>query len=270
MNDQQRVKVEIKHQIAHVSLSRGDKHNALDMKMFQSIAKTIKALRQNRNVRVVILDAEGPDFCTGLDVKSVMSKASNTIKLLFKWRPWGSNLAQQVSTGWRAVPAPVIAVIHGRCWGGGLQIALGADFRICKPDASLSVLEARWGLIPDMGGTLPFRELCRMDEIKELSMTGRMIDGEEAQKLGLVSYVSEDPMAKAEEMAEEFCKLSPDSLAGVKKLLHKNWWGSRGMALFRETWYQFRVLSGKNQRIKTYNQTHDAEKHKLFKMRKKW
>lgn len=267
---EQRVKVEIIEHIAYVKLSRAEKHNALDMVMFKSIVSCIKSLRKDRSVRAVVVSGEGPDFCTGLDVKSVMKSQTGVLKLLFKLWPWSSNLAQKVSTGWQQIPVPVIFAIHGRCWGGGLQIALGADFRICTPDASLSVLEARWGLIPDMGGTLALRSLCRMDFAKELAMTGRMIDGKEAQKLGIITSVSDEPQAAAQELAKQLCEQSPDSVAGVKKLYNKSWLGSKGMALFRESWYQMRILMGKNQRIKTYNQTHEADQHKSFINRKRW
>lgn len=270
MNESKRIEVEIKNQIAHVKLARPNKHNALDMLMFDSIVKTIKMLKKDRSIRVVILSGQGPDFCTGLDVKSVMKSVKGPLKLLLKLNPWSSNLAQKVSTNWQKIGVPVIAAIHGRCWGGGLQIALGADFRIATADASLSIMEARWGLIPDMGGTLAFRENCRMDIIKELAMTARIINGNQAQIAGLVTHVSDDPLAKAQQLAEEICQQSPDSVAGVKKLYNKSWFGSKGAALMRESYYQLRIILGKNSKIKSYNQTHKPEEHKKFVNRKKW
>lgn len=265
-----RIKIEIKDSIAHVKLARPNKHNALDLPMFECIVKTTKSLKKNRSIRAIILSGEGPDFCTGLDVKSVMKSVKGPLKLLLKFNPWSSNLAQKVSTTWQDIGVPVIAAIHGRCWGGGLQIALGADFRIATADASLSIMEARWGLIPDMGGTLAFREHCRMDVIKELAMTAKIIDGKQAQIKGLVTYIAEDPLAKAQEMAEEICQQSPDSVAAVKKLFNKSWFGSKGAALMRESYYQLKIILGKNSKIKAYNQTHKPEDKKQFKNRKKW
>lgn len=270
MTEPTRVKLEIIKHIAHVTLVRTKKHNALDLEMFKTIAKTIKQLKKDRSIRAVILSADGPNFCTGLDVKALMGAGKSPLKILVKWLPWSSNLAQIVSTGWQKIPVPVIVAIHGKCWGGGLQIAMGADFRICTPDASLSIMEARWGLIPDMGGTLAFRELMRMDVTKELAITGRIVDGQEAQSLGLVTYLSENPKGKALEIAKKIANFSPDAVAGTKKLYNKSWFGTKGMALFRETWYQLKILMGKNQRIKTYNQTHQDEKQKTFVNRKKW
>lgn len=270
LNQNNRIKLEIIEQIAHVKLARPNKHNALDILMFESIVKTIKTLKKNRSIRVVILSGEGPDFCTGLDVKSVMKSANGPLKLLLKLNPWSSNLAQKVSTHWQSIGVPVIAAIHGRCWGGGLQIALGADFRIATADASLSIMEARWGLIPDMGGTLAFRQHCRMDMAKELAITGKIIDGKQAQIAGLVTSLDDDPLAKAQKLAEEICQQSPDSVAGVKKLFNKSWFGSKGAALMRESYYQLRIILGKNSKIKAHNQTHKADEHKKFIDRKKW
>ncbi len=270
MSKPKRVEVEIKHSIAYVSLARPDKHNALDMPMFEAIVDTAKALSKNRGIRAVIISGQGPDFCTGLDVKSMMQSIKSPMKLLFKLNPWRANTAQKVSTQWQKVGAPVIAVIHGRCWGGGLHIALGADVRIATPDASLSIMEGRWGMIPDMGGLLALRQHCRMDVAKELTMTAKIIDGKEAQAAGLITHLTDDPMAMAESMAEEMSQQSPDSVAAVKKLYNKGWFSSRGAVLMRETFYQMKILLGKNSKIKAYNQTHEAEKHKHFLPRKKW
>ena len=152
-----RVNLKVTDGIAYVNLNRAEKCNALDIDMFVAIKKIIKSLKVDRSVRAVIVTGNGEDFCSGLDIKSVMSSTKTPLSLLFKWFPWHANLAQYVSVGWKDIPVPVIMVIKGRCWGGGLQIALGADFRISTPDASFSIMESRWGLIPDMGGTLALK-----------------------------------------------------------------------------------------------------------------
>ena len=262
--------VEIKNNIAHVRLNRADKHNALDMAMFYAIRNTIKRLKANKEIRAVIVQGNGEDFCSGLDIKSVMKSQSDPLKLLFKWLPWRANLAQYVSTGWRDIPAPVIMAIHGRCWGRGLQIALGGDFRIATPDASIAIMEARWGLIPDMGGTLALKELIKLDVAKELAMTGRVINGGEALDYGLITYVDDNPYEKSVKIAKMICNQSPDAAAATKKLYNKSWWSKPGFALFRESYYQIRILLGKNYRVKTYNQTHSEEEARKFVKRKKW
>jgi enoyl-CoA hydratase/carnithine racemase len=239
----------IDHQVAHIRLNRADKHNALDLGMFEAIAEAQKKAAKDKDIRAIILSGEGIDFCTGLDVKSMMKDRSAMMKLLWKWLPWKSNLAQVVSTGWRTISVPVIAAIHGRCWGGGLQIALGADFRVVHPEASLSIMEGKWGLIPDMGGTLALRELMERDQAMKLAMTAEQFSGTEAMALGLASGLDSDPLASARSFADTLKERSPDAVAAAKKLYRKSWSGSPGMALARETFYQARILSGENQRI---------------------
>lgn len=270
MSTENRIKLEIKQHIAYVTLARADKRNALDMAMFKAIIDTIKSLRKNRHVRAVIVSGEGEDFCSGLDVKSMMKTATGPLKLLTKLNPWRANMAQRVSADWQKIGAPVIMAIHGRCWGGGLHIALGGDVRIATPDASLSIMEGRWGLIPDMAGLLALRTHCRIDVAKQLTMTAQLIDGHAAQQAGLVTHVTDDPIAMAQTLAEEICQQSPDSVAAVKKLYNNSWFSGRGTVLMRETFYQLRVIFGKNSKIKAYNQTHEADKHKPFVPRKRW
>ena len=150
--------------------------------------------------------------------------------------------AQRVSVGWRRLSVPVFAAIHGRCWGGGLQIALGADFRIATPDASLCIMEGKLGLIPDMGGTLAVRELMARDHAMWLTMTAGEFSGERALELGLVTELAEDPANTALEMAAQLVRRSPHAVAAVKRLYRKSWSGSSGAALARETVYQLGVI----------------------------
>ncbi|MGB1262558.1 MAG: crotonase/enoyl-CoA hydratase family protein [Cognaticolwellia sp.] len=267
---EQRVTVEIDNHIALVKLNRADKLNALDMPMFIAIRQTIKKLRKDRTIRVVVVSGNGDDFCSGLDVKSIMKSPMSMIKLLIKALPWRANLAQVVSTGWQDIPAPVICAIHGRCWGGGLQIALGADFRFATPDSSLSILEGKWGLIPDMGGTLALRDLIAIDQAKKLAMTAETFTGQQALALNLVTQVTDTPLADAQAFAQTLVQQSPDALAANKKLYNKSWQGSKGWALFRESYYQMRILIGKNIHRKIYNQSHDETQQKEFLPRKKW
>lgn len=264
-----RVEVQIKDDIAYVYLNRPDKHNAIDMDMFITIRSTINKLKADRTIRAVIVSGRGEDFCTGLDIKAVMKSKTAPLKLLFKLLPWRANLAQYVSTGWRGVSAPVIMVVHGRCWGGGLQIALGGDIRIAKPDSSIAIMEARWGLIPDMGGTIALKEVVRLDIAKELAMTGKVINGEQALHYGIVTHVDENPYDAATRLAKEICNFSPDAVSATKKLYNKSWWSSPGLALLRESYYQIKILIGKNSRIKAYNQTHQ-DKPKKFSKRQNW
>ncbi|OUS23858.1 enoyl-CoA hydratase [Thalassotalea sp. 42_200_T64] len=265
----QRVTVEIQEQIAFVRLSRADKHNAIDMEMFHALDKVSKNLAKDLTIRAVIVSGDGEDFCSGLDVKSVMKNKANIASLLFKLWPGSSNLAQRVSSNWRKIPVPVIFAIHGRCWGGGMQIALGGDFRIVDKNASLSIMEARWGLIPDMGGNIALRELMPIDMAKELAMTGKVINAEQAKQYGLVTHISDDVPEKALELAKEICARSPDSVAAVKKLYNQNWTLASWKMLAKESYYQLKIILGKNQKVAITKQL-APEKNKQYQARAKW
>ena len=204
--------------IAKVYLSRPEKLNALDLNMFEAIAAEAAKLKKDRSLRAVILSGRGRAFCTGLDVKSILkSNPKKSMDRLLE-RPSGysnessGNLAQDVGYLWRDLPVPVIAVLHGMCFGGGMQIALGADFRYATPDCKLSIMEAKWGLIPDMSASVTVRELVRMDVAKELTMTGRVVDGMEAASLGLVTRCVLDPMAEADKVAKEIAQRYRDEV----------------------------------------------------------
>ena len=235
--------------IAEVVLNRPEKLNALDMEMFKAINKTINELKNNKQIRVVILHGAGDDFCSGLDIKAVMKSPNSAIRLLAKWLPGNANLAQKVTANWRKLSVPVIAAIHGRCWGGGMQIALGADFRIAAPDSSLSIMEAKWGLIPDMAGNSALAKLMPIDQAMKLTMTAQTFNGNQGQDYQLITEVNDQPLTRARALASELLNTSPDVLAATKKLFYKNWHRSQRNMLGDESWYQIKILAGKNQRI---------------------
>ena len=253
--------------IAYVKLNRPDKLNALDMPMFKAINSTITKIQKDKSIRVVIVSGAGEDFCSGLDVKSVMKSASAAVNLLFKWLPGNANLAQKVTARWRDLPVPVIMAIHGRCWGGGMQIALGGDFRIACPEASLSIMESRWGLIPDMAGNTALTRLMPIDQAMKLAMTAETFSGAEALDYNLVTELSESPEQKAKELASQLVKRSPDVLAAIKKLYQNNWNKSQRDMLGKESWYQVRILSGKNQKVAV---AREQGKERSYKTPKNW
>ena len=269
MMNEQCVTLQIEEDIAFVTLNRAEKRNALDMAMFKAIDKISRQLKQNREIRAVIVQGKGEDFCSGLDIKSVMSKNSSAISLLAKWLPGQANLAQRVSCNWRKIPVPVIMVLQGRCWGGGLQIALGADFRIATADASLSIMEGKWGLIPDMGGNLALREIVAKDIALKLAMTAEVISAQYALELGLITAVSDDPLKEALHLASKISERSPDAVAAVKKLYHENWFKAEWLMLARESYYQVKILLGKNQNRAVKRQL-NPEKDIPYLPRKKW
>lgn len=264
----ERVKLDIKDEIAFVTLHRPEKMNAIDMAMFYELRDVLKKLKKMRDIRGVLLSGAGETFCSGIDVKSVLTNPRNAVKLLWKWLPGQANLAQIVSVGFRRLPVPVVCALQGRCWGGGMQIALGADFRIAAPDTSLSIMEGKWGLIPDMGGSLALRELMPADKAMYLAMTAKEVSAQEALSMHLLTEVHEDPQTRALAMLEELKQRSPDSVAGVKKLFQQAWHHNDRSMLAKETWYQLRIISGQNQRIAVKRETGKSDK--AFAPRKHW
>jgi enoyl-CoA hydratase/carnithine racemase len=219
----ERVSVTTTGGVADVRLNRPEKLNALDRAMFQALVETGTALASDASLRAVVLSGEGRGFCAGLDFASFMAMAGDADPgaTLLDRRDSDSpaNFAQRAAWVWTELPVPVIAALHGVAYGGGLQIALGADIRIAAPDAQLSVMEIKWGLIPDMSGTQTLRHLVRLDVAKELTFTGRIVSGSEAAGLGLVTRVAEDPRAAALAMAQEIAGKSPDAIRAGKHLL---------------------------------------------------
>src|SRR5262249_40437790 len=132
-----------------------------------------------------------------------------------------ANYAQQAAYVWTELPVPVIAAVHGVAFGGGLQIALAADIRFIAPDAQLSVMEVKWGLIPDMTGSQTLRRLVRLDVAKELTFTGRVISGTEAAALGLATHVSDRPREDALALAPEIAGKSPAPIRAGRQLLNR-------------------------------------------------
>ena len=196
-----RVTVRISGGVADVRLNRPEKRNALDQAMFEALVDAGQRVADDRAVRAVVLSGEGKSFCAGLDLASFHAMAANAAtpvpssgaSLVDRGEGRMTNLAQQAAYTWTELAVPVIAAVHGHALGGGLQIALGADIRIVAPDARLSVLEIRWGLVPDMAGTLMLHRLLPLDVAKELVWTGRMVSGVEAVALGLATRASDDP-----------------------------------------------------------------------------
>ena len=195
--------------VAQVRLTRGDKMNALDPEMFARIIEAGQALHDKKGLRAVVLSGEGRSFCAGLDVASFARPPSADEPELTERTYGNSNKFQQVAMAWRKLPVPVIAAVHGVCFGGGLQIASGADIRVVAPDARLAIMEMKWGLVPDMAGFALWRGLLREDVLRELVYTNREFSGEEAHTLGLATHLDTDPLALATQIAETIANRNP-------------------------------------------------------------
>ena len=191
--------------------------------MFLGIREAQDRLRAEPGLRAVVLHGEGPSFCSGLDVAAVAAGELEIEELIGRPGDELANLAQTAAYGWRTLPVPVIAAVHGACFGGGLQIALGADLRVVAPDARLSVMEIRLGLLPDMAITAALPRLMPVDVAKELTFSGRRVDGEEALRLGLATRVAAPPLDAARELAGELAHRSPDAIRAIKRLFDEAW-----------------------------------------------
>ena len=222
----ERIRVDFDAGVADVRLTRADKMNALDQAMFDALIETGSELVSRRGLRAVVLSGEGKAFCAGLDTGRFQQMASagagggpgNQMRL--GTRTHGKcNVAQYAAMVWQDVPVPVIAAVHGVAFGGGLQIALGADMRFVTPDARLSVMEIKWGLVPDMGGIELMRHLARDDVVRELCFSGRVFSGAEAQSLGFATRVCDDPYAEAMALAKEIAAKNPHAIRAAKRLL---------------------------------------------------
>lgn len=209
------VTVTLDEGVAQVRLARPDKLNALSSAMFEAVAAAIGHLEQQDGLRCVVLSGEGRSFCVGIDL-AVLSGGG--IAPLAPRTHGAANALQYCATGWRTLPVPVIAALHGHVFGAGLQIALGADIRIAAPDARLSVMEMKHGLVPDLGGFMLSRGLVRADLWRELVYTAREAKGEEAQALGLVTRVAADPLVEATALAQEIAGKSPHAIRAAKRL----------------------------------------------------
>jgi enoyl-CoA hydratase/carnithine racemase len=242
--------------VVELQLARADKMNALDPAMFDALIDAGARLRDDTRVRAVVLAGRGKAFCAGLDMQSFERMGQGGASAVIGSgaaadllaRTHGiANAAQQVAMVWREVPVPVIAAVHGVAFGGGLQVALGADVRLVAPDTKLSVMEIKWGLVPDMGGMVLMRELARTDVVRELAFTGRIFSGEEAVALGFATRLSADPLADALQMAHEIAQKSPDAIRAGKRLLNAAMAHSAADLLLAESVEQKALVGSANQ-----------------------
>ncbi len=251
----ERVAIQIEDGVADVQLARPDKLNAIDAGMFKDLTEAGASLAQDPSVRAVVLSGQGRAFCAGLDMASFQAMGEGPRDDggvakdagLFKRGESPANAAQRAAWVWQELPVPVIAAVHGVAYGGGLQIALGADLRIVAPDARLSVMEIKWGLIPDMSGTQSLRRLLPLDAVKDLVWSGRIVSGEEALALGLATRVSERPRDEALELAREIAAKSPDAIRAGKELLNASVQLSLADGLRLEEKLQAELIGSPNQ-----------------------
>lgn len=247
-----RVSIDFKDGVADVRLIRVDKMNALDPAMFEGIIEAGAKLATMQGLRCVVLSGEGKAFCAGLDMGSFAAMkqegdAVPGVRDLTRRTHGIANRPQQCAWLWRELPVPVIAAVHGVAFGGGFQIALGADMRYATPDARFSVMEIKWGLVPDLAGTQLMRHLAREDVVRELTYTGRIFNGVEAQQMGFVTRVAEDPRTAALETAREIADKNPDAIRANKRLLNAAVATDAAAGLMMESVEQQKLIGSPNQ-----------------------
>ena len=236
--------------VAEVRLNRAAKVNALDAQMFEALAEVGATLRDDRGLRAVVLSGEGRAFCAGLDLGAFVGMADQRgmqFDNLAERTHGAANWAQHVVWLWRELPVPVIAAVHGFAFGGGFQLMLGADMRYVAHGTRFSIMEIKWGLVPDMGGTQLMRHLAREDVVRELTYTGRIFEAEEALAFGLITRIVEDPHASALSIARQIAQNSPDAIRAAKRLLNLAPVSEPRSGLMAEAVEQQRLLGKPNQ-----------------------
>jgi enoyl-CoA hydratase/carnithine racemase len=235
--------------VAEVRLNRPDKLNALTPAVFRALADAAQGLAAEPDLRAVVLCGAGRAFCAGLDLSAFAAGGDSISSGALAARTHGlANLYQSAGWAWRTLPVPVIAALTGVAYGGGLQIALGADIRLARADARLSVMEINWGLVPDMAGMALMQKLVREDVLRDLCLTGRVVSGAEAQPLGLVTAIEDDPHATALERAREIAGRSPAAVRAAKRLLNLASGASAESILLAESYEQAALLGSPEQR----------------------
>ena len=233
--------------VAHVRLIRADKMNALDPDMFAALLDAGRVLAGLKGLRCVVLSGDGRSFCAGLDMGSMADSTRRRDNPLTTRSHGNTNPPQEVAMQWRKLPVPVIAAVHGVCFGGGLQIASGADVRVVAPDARMAVMELKWGLVPDMAGYALWRGTVRDDVLRELTYTNREFTGQQAQEYGFATLVDADPLARAMTIARDIATRHPQAQRAAKRLFAQYLHASVDDILMAESIEQQALMGSRNQ-----------------------
>lgn len=240
--------ISVQEHVAQVALNRPDKHNAVNLELFEALGDAAGTLASNQSVRAVVLTGAGDNFCSGIDTSLFASGEKGLDSSMFApGKGSKANLFQRAAYAWRELRVPVICAIHGVCYGAGLEIALGADMRFAAKDARLSIMEVKWGLIPDMAVSVHLRDIMPADKAKELAMTGRIVEAAEALEIGLVTALCDDPLAAALDKAAEIAGRSPQAVQSIKQLFDSAWHMGEAEALRLEAELQMALIGTPNQ-----------------------
>jgi enoyl-CoA hydratase/carnithine racemase len=242
------VSVDIDSHVASVTLNRPGRMNAISLEMFRELADIGAQIAKDPSVRAVILSGAGDNFCAGIDTAIFAGGGDIDASAMAPMEDSPANLFQRAAYVWREVPVPVICAIHGVAFGGGMQIALGADIRYATPDARFSIMEAKWGLIPDMAISTTARGVVPLDRIKELAFTARVVSAPDAKDFGLITELHDDALGAARNIAEEIVGRSPSAVKSMKQLFNVGWGAAEEESLALEARLQSALLGADHQR----------------------
>ncbi|MEM6408085.1 MAG: crotonase/enoyl-CoA hydratase family protein [Pseudomonadota bacterium] len=241
------VSTEISDRVATVTLSRPDKMNAVSLDMLDAVIGAAHALR-DADIACVVLRGEERAFCAGIDIASLAALLGQDMEEVLVARSHGTrNKFQEFALAWRDLEVPVIAALHGVCFGAGLQLALGADIRIAAPDARLSIMEMKWGLIPDMGGMAVLPQLVRSDILRRLIYTAEVVEASQALEMGLLTELSNEPVTRANALAREIAIQSPGAIRAAKRLIQAAETEDEAAVLMAESREQAALIGSKDQ-----------------------
>lgn len=243
----QTLQISIDQNIVTITLNRPNKKNAMSFKMMQELIEVAMHVNKDKQLRAVIIVGAEATFCAGIDLGDLNHPKNQVYALWELIKPWQS-LFQRVCLIWRDLSVPVIAVLEGHCIGAGLQLALACDIRVSHPDCKLSIMEAKWGLVPDMGLTQSALGIVRADVLKELAMSARIIDAVEGKQMGLISHCDESPLEHAKLLAEEFAQRSPDAVLASKRIIN-SMYGQSALTLYLEKVWQIKLMLGHNRKL---------------------
>ena len=241
------LQVSITSNILTVTLNRPHKKNAMSFQVIDELITLADRISKDKTIRAVILKGAEGTFCAGIDLGDLNHPKNKAFAIWELIKPWQS-LFQRVCLVWRDLPVPVIAVLEGYCIGAGLQLALACDVRISHPDCQLSIMEAKWGLVPDMGLTQSAFGVVREDVLKELAMSARIVNANEGKDLGLISHCSDTPLEQAQELAAEFAERSPDAVLASKRVINAMY-EQPTATLYKEKVWQFKMMIGRNRKL---------------------
>lgn len=238
------LRIENKQGLVTIFLNRPEKRNAMSFALLRELIHAAHQIKKDRNVRCVILTGEAQVFSAGIDLADLNSP-KNTVYAAWELIKPGQSLFQKAFLIWQELPVPVIAALEGYCLGAGMQLALAADIRIAHPNTQMSIMESRWGLVPDMGLSRSIKGIVGLDIAKELTLTGRIFDACYAKEIGLVTHLDESPLSKAETLATEILQRSPDALNAAKQVLNAMQHAPKKSLRLEKIW-QLKLILGQN------------------------